>query len=113
MRRDHFDLGSTAGIGRNRRCPCDSGKKYKKCYADPRDEPINHPPFDIAAIDRARRQAEALRTRHLHSRGLDARFCWSRSAGNASWLSTSASTIRANGCRSTTSCVTIRLAWPC
>jgi hypothetical protein len=60
-----------AGIGRNKPCPCNSGKKYKKCCGDPRNAPADRaPPFDIAAIDRARRQAEALRTRRLQQQGL-------------------------------------------
>ncbi|MEH3041314.1 MAG: SEC-C metal-binding domain-containing protein [Sphingomonas paucimobilis] len=60
-----------AGIGRNKPCPCDSGKKFKKCCGDPRKAPTDRaPPFDFAAIDRARRQAEALRTRQLQQQGL-------------------------------------------
>jgi hypothetical protein len=60
-----------AGISRNKPCPCNSGKKFKKCCGDPRNAPTNRaPPFDIAAIDRARRQAEALRTRRLQQQGL-------------------------------------------
>lgn len=59
------------GIGRNKPCPCSSGKKYKKCCGDPRNAPTARAPaFDIAAIDRARRQAEALRTRRLQQQGL-------------------------------------------
>lgn len=60
-----------AGIGRNKPCPCNSGKKYKKCCGDPRDAPTDRaPPFDIAAVDRARRQAQALLTRRQQQQGL-------------------------------------------
>lgn len=59
-----------ADIGRNKPCPCSSGKKFKKCCGDPRKAPTGRaPPFDFAAIDRARRQAEALRTRQLQQQG--------------------------------------------
>lgn len=60
-----------ARIGRNKPCPCNSGKKFKKCCGDPRNAPTDSAlPFDITAIDRARRQAEALRTRRLQQQGL-------------------------------------------
>lgn len=59
-----------AGVGRNKPCPCNSGKKYKRCCGDPRNAPSDHAPsFDIAAVDRARRQTEALRVRRQQQQG--------------------------------------------
>lgn len=60
-----------AGIGRNKPCPCGRGKKYKRCCGDPRNAlPAQALPFDIAAIDQARRQAEARQTRRRQQQGL-------------------------------------------
>ncbi len=60
-----------AGIGRNKPCPCGTGKKYKRCCGGPRNAlPAQVLPFDIAAIDQARRQAEARETRRRQQQGL-------------------------------------------
>ena len=35
-----FQLGDKLDIGRNSKCPCDSGKKYKKCCINEAGQPF-------------------------------------------------------------------------
>jgi uncharacterized protein YchJ len=59
-----------ARIGRNRPCLCGSGTKVKRCCGDPRNGAPAAPHLDLRGIDRARRRAEAVRTRRLQQQGL-------------------------------------------
>lgn len=59
-----------AKVGRNQPCPCGSGTKFKRCHGDSRVAMLHPPAIDWAPVDRAGRQAEAVRTRRVQQQGL-------------------------------------------
>lgn len=66
-------------IGRNQRCPCGSGKKYKRCHGDPTSA------VETAAVGRVASFARIAQMRHqARQKEIDKQFGWEdhRSASN-------------------------------
>ena len=63
---DGYRGSAMAKIGRNERCPCGSGKKYKRCHGSP-DGRTGHV---MAGFDKARARADAERVQRERQQGL-------------------------------------------